>query len=489
MKYKAEMETFRRRLRGHIPDNRVGDIVQEMTPFKEEVIPDLVDGLGEGYFTFGDNAASVLAYIGDCQFVPLILERLEERATGQIKLCIDFIKNAALSATDKEWQCVVDSFIMHLTKRRDKKTKNYVSVILAILDALYALKALENIRVKLFLLQELETGIYSQSIYQKALMTYAEIDLESACTELKKIKETIQTEKITFHESDFRVVTQKLERIQNSTGQDFSIFTKDLATIRPYAFRYENGRVYFFSQGREEKKWFAGKADSFSEAIQVAIEYLEIFFEKINSVGNEKQISKKLSPFLALLEQHLDFKKWGFEMSYISPADEPVIIFDSQWCRVKFQLEKEIDRHETTEILSVSYGRLHAPNIGYLMDWSGEDHWCWHGRPRIMDLLHFLDGKSPEYLVEKNIYQLMGEIKYMQSPEAKKAEGMSFVEKRVIREAALWSYYGENLFRLFDLNNPEQWEKCTLFLKEYYSIENSYSHNKAFGLPEGHMIC
>ena len=52
MKYKTEMEIFRRRLRGDVPDHRVGYLVQEMEPFKEEMIPYLSNSLGDGYFTF-----------------------------------------------------------------------------------------------------------------------------------------------------------------------------------------------------------------------------------------------------------------------------------------------------------------------------------------------------------------------------------------------------------------------------------------------------
>ena len=122
--------------------------------------------------------------------MPPLLEHLEERATRQIKLRIDFIKNAALSASDKERQCIVDSFITHFNKRRDKRTRNYESLILAILDTLIFIKGLENIRTKFYLQQELERGSYKESIFQKALMTYGVIDLENACAELQKIKET-----------------------------------------------------------------------------------------------------------------------------------------------------------------------------------------------------------------------------------------------------------------------------------------------------------
>lgn len=489
MKYKTEIETFRRRLRGDVPDYRIGHLVQEMEPFKDEMIPYLLDSLGEGYFTFGENAASVLAYIGDNQFVAPILERLEERATGQIKLRIDFIKNAALSASDKERQCIVESFITHLTRRRDIKSRNYESVILAILDALISLHALENVRLKLYLQQELEKGNYNNRIFQRALLTYAEMNLDAACAELQKIKGNIQANKAVFRASGFSVITQQPERIQNSNGKNFLIFTKDLTMVRPYAFRYENRRVYFFSQENEENKWFAGKANDFSAAFQVAVEYLEAFFNELNSLGNEKQITKKLIPFLALLEKHIDFKKWGFEVSYISPMDEPVIIFDSQWCRVRFQLKKEVDRFETYETLDISYGRLHAPNFGYILVWDGKDHWWWHNWPRARDFLHFLDGRSPEYLMEKNFSLCKGENNIKRLREVKREEQKSLVEIRAIEEAELWNYYAENFFRLFDLNNPEQWEKCRLFLKRYYELTEKDSFNQAIGIPENYEIC
>ena len=63
------------------------------------------------------------------------------------------------------------------------------------------------------------------------------------------------------------------------------------------------------------------------------------------------------------------------------------------------------------------------------------------------------------------------------------------VSALAMEENENWNYYGEKLFKLFDLNNPEQWEKCILFLKEYYSLRKIYSYNKELGLPEAYEIC
>ena len=113
-------------------------------------------------------------------------------------------------------------------------------------------------------------------------------------------------------------------------------------------------------------------------------------------------------------------------MSYIAPADEPVIIFDSQWCRVRFQLEKAVEMHATTETLAVRYARLHTPNLENVMKWDGSDYWCWY---KECDFLHFLDGRSPKYLVENEIYLSEGVTQYKLSQEAKSAEVLTLVEK------------------------------------------------------------
>ena len=42
------------------------------------------------------------------------------------------------------------------------------------------------------------------------------------------------------------------------------------------------------------------------------------------------------------------------------------------------------------------------------------------------------------------------------------------IEYSLRYHAAIWDYYGNRLFELFDLRQPELWEQYTQFVKEFY---------------------
>jgi hypothetical protein len=182
--------------------------------------------------------------------------------------------------------------------------------------------------------------------------------------------------------------------------------------------------------------------------------------------ANKKEY-KKLT---RLFESILDLKRWGFHQSYtfISPKNFPSVevIYDSEWCRVQFSLSGG-DMPGTYE-LPVRYGRLHAPDNEAVLIWNGEKCLCWHN---VNDALRFLDGLSPQEAVDQLHKQPPPVVEQFRQSELGKKLHYAHLPEWIIREeAAIWEFYGQRLFDLFDLRRPELWEEYTRFIKEYYKI-------------------
>lgn len=196
----------------------------------------------------------------------------------------------------------------------------------------------------------------------------------------------------------------------------------------------------------------------------------------------ERQFQK----FIQMLEHFLDFKRWNFKRTYsdISPKAPPFVIYDSKWCRVQFAL-KGGDRYRGDEML-VFYGRLHAPSDMAVMNWNGEECYCWH---QVYEVLNFLDGLSPQEAVDQ--LQLRSEWPrvaehFKQSELGKKLSRENHPEWVTRMHAAIWEHYGQRLFELFDLNHPDLWEQYKLFIREYYRIKGMPVIQ---GLPAKDKIC
>ena len=91
-----------------------------------------------------------------------------------------------------------------------------------------------------------------------------------------------------------------------------------------------------------------------------------------------------LHELAGLIERFLPVERWEFRKSaqfigspyqavLCSVTGSPVIVYDSEWCRVRFSVQRE--RHNDS--LWVYYGRLHASNDDWVMNWKGEDCNCW----------------------------------------------------------------------------------------------------------------
>ncbi|MGB8981622.1 MAG: hypothetical protein WCC12_07075 [Anaerolineales bacterium] len=191
-----------------------------------------------------------------------------------------------------------------------------------------------------------------------------------------------------------------------------------------------------------------------------------------------------------LVETCFDFQQWGFERSYLSPPtiNFPFVIYDSKWCRVKFQ-HYGGDRPGHWGEMHIYYGRSHAENDESFMIWNDEICWCWHS---IEDYaLNFIDGLSPEEAVEKKHKpRVMDEFR--NSEIGKAVHGPEWVARRHL---AVWEHYGRRLFKFFDLRHATTWEQYRSFLRKVKQIEDEndkkskFPHVKFPGHPEIYEVC
>jgi hypothetical protein len=184
---------------------------------------------------------------------------------------------------------------------------------------------------------------------------------------------------------------------------------------------------------------------------------------------------------IAFLESIMDFKKWGFKQSYVH---SPEIIYNSQWCRVKFYFDYYAVYPHPHIGMYAHYGRVHAPNNDYFMIYKGEKCWCWHE----LDLpLRFLDDMTPKEAADEwNAYLRWppGIRQFIETTIDKKIHSP---EWNIRIQHVSWEHYGQRLFELFDLRQPALWERYNQFVKEFYKIIDSRSY--VDGAPPRDRIC
>jgi len=194
--------------------------------------------------------------------------------------------------------------------------------------------------------------------------------------------------------------------------------------------------------------------------------------------------------FLGLINQNVNLEPWGFVQTYSHVVVDtfPFIIYDSQWCRVKFKYDA-VDyggvSHNLREA-SVWYGRLHATNDGG-DTWgpNGKRTSCWHALRYYV--LNFLDGLSPQEVADGkgrdprviNKFERTGLAWVL--PEENRI-GRAIVELRLHNR--IWEYYGQKLFDVFDLRNPELWEKYVQFHNEIKRLQyETWKAKEKIGKP------
>jgi len=163
-----------------------------------------------------------------------------------------------------------------------------------------------------------------------------------------------------------------------------------------------------------------------------------------------------------LIAHSLPLQDWGFTES---AKTDSTIIYNSQWCRIKFVIEKDI----TEDHLHIYYGRLHASDNEQIMEWNGRKCYCWYHHADIKIALEFLDGVSPQNAYKWRRQPLPLFESYFNSEFAKSIDN---AEERYLKlHAMIWEHYGTRFFELFDLRRPDLWEKYTQFIKEFYKIK------------------
>ena len=180
-----------------------------------------------------------------------------------------------------------------------------------------------------------------------------------------------------------------------------------------------------------------------------------------------------------LAQKYLPLNHWGFKESFRSNKDER-LIFDSQWCRMKFSWSGwEMYGGNT---ISTFYGRLHAPRDDVRMKWNEKVCHCWHREELI---LHFLDQRKAEYAAKAIFtHELIEQYKLSDL-------GQGLAGKRrqpewlVQMHATIWKNYAPRLFEVFDLRRPDLWEQYQSFVKQVYDIKG---RNPAI-VPPPDQIC
>lgn len=186
--------------------------------------------------------------------------------------------------------------------------------------------------------------------------------------------------------------------------------------------------------------------------------------------------------FSRLLDLAFDFGFWGFQESYLHfyPYHSAYIIYDSEWCRVKFDINSgDLLRGYG---MRVRYGRKHAPNTVSTMLWNGEECWCWHEIP---EALMFLDGFSPQETVDE--YRAKGRWGFMEAEITQKTN--SRLESDAKIHALIWKKYGRRLFELFDLRHSELWNQYVSFFAKYQKLSGSMAIHSDSPVPDKDRIC
>jgi hypothetical protein len=159
----------------------------------------------------------------------------------------------------------------------------------------------------------------------------------------------------------------------------------------------------------------------------------------------------------------LDLASRGFKESYHS-ANPGKLIYNSERCRISL-IWGGWD-YGSGNSMHIRYGRLHALNEETTMIWKDEECHCWH---RVEPALHFLDERTSVEAARLNYSHSLTspfyEEEFQQKFNRRQPEWLAQMH------AAIWRHYGEQFFELFDLRQPDLWEKYRQFLKEVYDIK------------------
>ena len=187
-------------------------------------------------------------------------------------------------------------------------------------------------------------------------------------------------------------------------------------------------------------------------------------------VKSEEELRALLEPqdraeFLDLLERYLQFERWGFSPTRVDPK-RLVIIYDSHRCRVRFSPNFEREPGEGS--MYSDFGRSHAPDEEMFMEWQGDRCYAWHNIAE-PQFCWFLEGCSVQEAGDRRRKgtERPALAAFRASDLGKRLHGM---ESSIAFQGFLWDYYGDGLFSLFDLRQPERWEALRRYLREYFEV-------------------
>ena len=360
----------------------------------------------------------------------------------------------------------------NLTELEKNKIPEHQNIIVEVIDTLSEFDGLEDIQLEALLSKYIKNYGFDSIASQHALTALSKINPSVAISHLNEL---IISSPLPQDKTIKRIVKRDVD--SNIQFYEFTICVREPDTEewkeRPYYFRYEQGLVFFLARADETYKWFVEQAPNENNAIQMAIEYLAHWIQNIDSLDVKQTQTGKYSRIYAadrysecihLIQEHINFEKWGFEQTHISQKHGyPKIIYDSEWCRVKFSYRSYGEMHDQSDVLEIMYGRLHAADKEDSILWNGEPHLCWH---HISLALCFLDGMSTEEAAKALWnHPIIAEYK-----KSKEMQNISQPNKESEMHAIIWEKYEHRLFELFDLRRPDLWGKYSVFIKEVYEI-------------------
>ncbi len=199
---------------------------------------------------------------------------------------------------------------------------------------------------------------------------------------------------------------------------------------------------------------------------------MNILYIKSKEVEPPEELGKAIQK---LIEEKIDLIKWGFQLSFqdFDKFAYQKIIYNSIYCR--FYISFSRGRWPMHDKLNIGYGRLHAPDNKAIIYWQKEECHCWHS---LYNHIKFLDGMSAKEAFEsdkmgEHLPKLVKDFRY--SIVGEKLREKYPPEYVIAEEATVWEHYGQGLFDLFDLRQPEFWEEYRAFLREYYQLTREKS--------------
>lgn len=460
------------------------EVVETIRPYKDEVILALIEALNlpkNKTFSLHQNTLSVLEELGDHDTAMLILDNFDDYLER-----FDFSLTKTLTAIaaregEKTERLIVERYVDFLSqvetipaeRRLNKASRKFTSV----LASLKKMKTLNDPRLPSILEKYLSETDPAWEAHHLALFTLAKIDEKQAIEIIRQNTQPLS--------ASSQALPQPSRAICNPIGVDedsafITVFVRNQENSpfeeTAYLFEYEKPLLLFLRSGTQEYQFatLVGRAENQNNARRAAQEYIEKNLPKWQPPQNELQEA------LSILAKHLNFADWGFQQSYIEPGKYPTIIYDSEWCRVKFSFEGSGDQHDHGTYLNISYGRLHAPSQASSMLVNKEEHWCWQADNLF---LNFLDGLSPEESIKQK-YTPRVYAQYKESDLAAELSNLSPAERATGMVAYIWKEYGQKLFEIFDLRHPDLWEDFKTFVNEMYVIEQP----NTYGLPPYNQI-